>query len=321
MIHSNQLNDATILANLSSFRCAAKHLSFTQAAIDMNLTQGAISHRIKKLEQLLGFSLFLRFNRKLQLTNEGEQLLQVVNQSLLELDQVIRSLRADELSIEINLSLPPSFAMSWFSPKLKAFQERYPQISFNVETHSRLIDFSAEGIDLAVYFGFGEYPGLDVYPLQHEEMTPLCHPDYAEQYGLLQQPENIKKCRLLHDSQAWSQAGRYSEWELWSQKTGFEIDLRNSHCFDQSSLCLQTAKHGLGVAMGRRLLAQDELDAGSLIIPFPNTQQMSQGYFLVCHPNRSGHPAIQVTIEWFQSYFTDTATPDFQQNESDIGRV
>lgn len=106
MIHPNQLNDATIMANLSCFRSAAHHLSFTRAATELGLTQGAVSHRIKKLEQLLGFQLFLRFNRRLQLTQEGEQLLQVVNQSLLSLEQTVRSLRAKELSIEVNLSLP-----------------------------------------------------------------------------------------------------------------------------------------------------------------------------------------------------------------------
>lgn len=316
MIHPNQLNDAAILANLSCFRSAAQQLSFTRTAKELGLSQGAVSHRIKKLEHLLGFQLFLRFNRRLQLTQEGEQLLQVVNQSLLSLEQTVRSLRAKELSLELNLSLPPSLASGWFSRNLADFQQRYPQIRLNVETHSRLIDFSSEGVDLAVYYGYGEYPGLEVYPLGRERVTPVCSPEYASRFGL-QHPENLKLCHLLHDNQAWPQASRFAEWERWSQQTQIAIDLDQSYCFDQSILCLQAAAQGAGVAMGRLQLIQPELQKGDLIIPLRGTIQPSGRYDLVCHPNRRDHPAVKATILWLQERFKVDQEHRVQQNGSD----
>ncbi len=321
MIHPNQLNDATIMANLSCFRSAAHHLSFTRAATELGLTQGAVSHRIKKLEQLLGFQLFLRFNRRLQLTQEGEQLLQVVNQSLLSLEQTVRSLRAKELSIEVNLSLPPSLALGWFSRKLADFQQQYPQIRLNIETHSRLIDFSREGVDLAIYYGQGDYPGLEVYPLGEELITPVCSPDYAEAKQLQQQPENLQQCYLLHDSHAWPHAGRFAEWESWSNETATPINLRQSYCFDQSVLCLQAAQQGAGVAMGRALLIQPALAQGTLVAPFAEQACLSGRYDLVCHPNRRGHPAIQATINWLQTHFTNDLGHRVPQNGSDTDPV
>lgn len=319
MIHPNKLNDAAILANLSCFRCAALCLSFTRAATELGLTQGAVSHRIKKLEQLLGFQLFLRFNRRLQLTQEGEQLLQVVNQSMLSLEQTVRNLRAKELSIEVNLSLPPSLALGWFSHKLVDFQQHYPQIRLNIETHSRLIDFSSEGVDLAIYYGQGDYPGLEVYPLGKELITPVCSPAYAEEQQLLQQPQKIQQCRLLHDSHAWPHSGRYAEWERWSGETGLQINLEASYCFDQSALCLHAAQQGAGLAMGRMLLIQPALAQGTLIAPFIEQQCQSGSYDLVCHPSRRGHPAIQATLAWFQEHFSNDLRHHVQQNGSDTG--
>lgn len=321
MIHPNQLNDATILANLSCFRSAAYHLSFTLAAAELGLTQGAVSHRIKKLEQLLGFQLFLRFNRRIQLTQEGEQLLQVVNQSLLSLEQTVRNLRAKELSIEVNLSLPPSLALGWFSRKLAGFQQHYPQIRLNIETHSRLIDFSSEGVDLAIYYGQGGYPGLEVFPLGEELITPVCSPAYAEQKQLQQQPQNIQQSWLLHDSHAWPHAGRFAEWERWSNETGISINLIQSYCFDQSALCLQAAQQGAGLAMGRMLLIQPALEQGTLIAPLANLQSQCGRYDLVCHPNRRGHPAIQATISWLQEQFTNDLKDHARQNGSDTDPV
>ncbi len=290
-----------ILASFHCFSCAARTLSFTQAAQELHLTQSAVSHRIKKLELQLGFKLFLRFNRKLQLTEEGKQLLVVLSQSLNHLDSTIRDLRNQDISGQLKLSLPPSFANHWLAPKLAEFQKNYPRLFLHIETNSRLMDFSREAVDLAVYYGNGDYPGLSTQLLMAERLQPVCSPAYAIQQDLTHNPGNLQHCLFLHDANAWPEAGVYSEWEYWSETSGITgLDFSQSYTFDRSDLAIQTATYGQGIAMGRVSLIQDQLNQGSLVAPFNQTITAKQSYYLVCHPDRATQPAIKALMDWLK---------------------
>ncbi|WP_415889715.1 DNA-binding transcriptional regulator DsdC [Neptuniibacter sp. SY11_33] len=295
----SHLNNA-VLANLQCFSSAAKHLSFTLAADELNLTQGAISQRIRKLEEQLGFALFLRYNRRLQLTAEGERLLIQTNNSLTELNNLIRDIHTQGLAGELSLSVPPSFASQWLLEKLADFSQLYPQIFIRMETHSRLIDFYAEQIDLAIYYGQGEYPGLVSWPLMDEQLIPVCTSDFAEKHDLWDRPEKLNDCHLLHDAQAWPEAGPYSEWSYWADQQALSLDLKQGHCFDKSEHAVNTAKSGLGVAIGRKQLIEKALNSGELINPLRELQpiQSQQGYFLVTHEDRKEQPIIRAFREW-----------------------
>ena len=295
----SHLNSA-VLANLQCFSSAAKHLSFTLAAEELSLTQGAISQRIRKLEEQLGFALFLRYNRRLQLTAEGERLLIQTNNSLTELDNLIRDIHTQGLAGELSLSVPPSFASQWLLEKLADFSQRYTQIFIRMETHSRLIDFYAEQIDLAIYYGQGKYPGLVSWPLMDEQLIPVCTKDFADTHDLWDRPERLNHCPLLHDAQAWPEAGPYSEWSYWADQQTLDLALKQGHCFDKSEHAVNAAKSGLGVAIGRQQLIENALNSGELITPFGALQpiQSQQGYFLVTHEDRKEQPIIKAFREW-----------------------
>lgn len=290
-----------VLAGLPCFCSAAKHLSFTRAATELNLTQGAVSQRIKKLEMLLGFSLFIRFNRRLQLTPEAEQLLAQVKQSMHQIDNTLRDIRANNLSSTLTLSAPPSFALSWLAPRLQLLHQNYPDLRIKIETHSRLVDLYNESIDLAIYYGQGHYPGLAVTTLLEEQLVPVCSPDYAHRHALHLQPERLDTCTLLHDTYAWPQAGAYAEWAYWAEQQGLTLDTQQGYCFDMHEMAIRSALTSTGVALGRRLLIQPYLDSGALITPFPDTSiAAGQYYSLVTHKERAQQPAIQAFRTWLE---------------------
>jgi len=299
MINANRFKPSnTVLSNLPCFCAAARSLSFTVAAEELCLTQGAVSHRIKKLEEELGFVLFLRFNRKLQLTSDGQKLLTAATSLLQSLDTTIRDIHTTELCGELNLSAPPSFALNWLTPHLSLFQQQHPQLKLRIESHSRLVDFSNERIDLAIYYGQGEYPGLSSTLLKQEYLTPVCSPSYAEKHDLLGTKKNLRNVTLLHDMNAWPDAGMYAEWQYWGEKNNHCLNVEHSYCFDLSELALQSAIAGQGVAIGRRLLLEAHLDSRKLIQPFASAIESPQSYYAVCHPNREQHPAVNAFKRW-----------------------
>ncbi len=299
MINANRFKPSnTVLSNLPCFCAAAKSLSFTIAAEELCLTQGAVSHRIKKLEEELGFVLFLRFNRKLQLTNEGKKLLSAATSLLQSLDTTIRDIHTTELSGELNLSVPPSFALNWLAPHLIHFQQQHPQLKLRIESHSRLVDFSNERIDLAIYYGQGEYPGLNSTLLKQEYLTPVCSPAYAEKHKLLNTKKSLRNVTLLHDMNAWPDAGMYAEWQYWGEKNEQCLNVEQSYCFDLSELALQSAIAGQGIAIGRALLLGPHIDSQKLIQPFATAIESPQSYYVVCHPNREQHPAVNAFKRW-----------------------
>ncbi|WP_201511514.1 DNA-binding transcriptional regulator DsdC [Psychrobacter alimentarius] len=300
MAHVNTNPASTrMLGNLHCFSCVARHMSFTFAADELCLTQSAVSHRIKQLEAQLGFSLFLRFNRRIQLTYEGEQLWAVLNDSLSSLDMTIRDLRNQDIGGHLTVSAPPSFAQHWITPRLSQFQKQHPRLFLHFKTHSRLIDFSQENIDIAIYYGNGDYPGLHAQRLMTEYLQPVCSPEYAREHDLYDKRENLAQCQFLHDVNAWPDAGAHAEWEYWCEAYGIAaVDLSGGYSFDRSEMAVNAAKHGLGIAMGRLNLIQDDINCGELVAPFKQMIRAKQHYFAVCHPDRVNRPAINALLQW-----------------------
>lgn len=151
---------SSLLAGLHCFSVVAETMSFTRAAQELHLTQSAVSHRIKKLEQRLDVSLFVRRPRHLSLTNEGEQLKLVVTEQFSAISMKLQEINRAKPSGDFIVSAPPTFAQKWLVPRLHAFTERFPDITFHLRTRNDLIDFKAEAFDCAIYFGHGRYTGL-----------------------------------------------------------------------------------------------------------------------------------------------------------------
>lgn len=285
-------------ANLHTFAVAARHLSFTLAAVELCLTPSAVSHRIARLEQALEVRLFERLTRRIRLTPEGERLYRLMQGLVEDLEEALQE--TSTVSGPLTLYARPSITQCWLVPRLADFQQRYPQISLDIRTGNEAVDFRARHIDLALLYGDGEYPGLVSQLLMAEQLAPVCSPQYAERHGLIDNPGQLRQCTLLHDALAWEHAAFDAEWQRWARGRGVQDCLPSAALtFDRSDLCAVAASNHVGVAMGRRQLVQPLIDQGLLVLPLGDFESVAgQGYYLV-HPPREPMPLrIRVMIEW-----------------------
>ena len=165
---------------LRTFEAAARHLSFTKAAAELFVTQAAVSHQIKALEEHLGMPLFRRLNRALMLTDEGQALLPYVRDAFDQLAEGVRRLRQGQSSGVLTISVLPSLASTWLIPRLRDFQTRHPEIEVHMTATERLIDFAREPVDAGIRYGLGHWPGLRVERLLSAEIIPVCSPALLE---------------------------------------------------------------------------------------------------------------------------------------------
>ncbi|MDO6497229.1 DNA-binding transcriptional regulator DsdC [Photobacterium sanguinicancri] len=290
----------SVLSGLHCFLIAADQMSFTRAAEILCLTQSAVSHKIKNLEDSLGVQLFIRQTRKLLLTEEGKRLKGVVAQNFGDIAHELRDLKTLELSGDFNVSVPPTFAQTWLLPRLKHFIDKYPALRFHLRTRNDLVDFQTESFDCAIYFGHGKYAGLHSEKLMDESMVPVCSPQYAAQNHLHNNPEQLMVCTLLHDAAPWARAGRNDEWQYWAQTNGIELP-ENSCTFDRADLALQAAENGLGIAMGRHSFVDQQLKDGRLVVPFDMAVQSPLSYYVVCRQDATISPRIKAFQTWLHS--------------------
>lgn len=289
-----------VLSGLHCFLIAADQMSFTRAAEILCLTQSAVSHKIKTLEQNLGVQLFIRQPRKLVLTEEGKRLKAVVAHNFGDIAHEIRDLKTVELSGDFNVAVPPTFAQTWLLPRLKNFIGQYPALRFHLRTRNELVDFQTETFDCAIYFGHGKYPGLHTEKLMDESMLPVCSHEYALDHDLYGNPEKLNACLLLHDAAPWARAGQNDEWQYWAQRHG--VMLPEAGCtFDRADLALQAAEQGMGVAMGRQSFVAHQLDNKRLVAPFAMTVQSPLSYYIVCRREMALSPRFEAFMNWLRS--------------------
>lgn len=287
---------------MPAFLAAAHHLSFTRAAEDLCVTQGAISHRIRQLENDLGFPLFRRYTRKIVLTGEGERLYSIMHGPLWDLESEIRRIRHFGLTGTLLVHSPPSLAAVWLVPRLNRFQARQPGIEIHLRSRNDLADFETASVDLALFYGAGQLPSLHVVPLMNEWLVPVCSPEYAAAHGLAQGGvKTLSTCRLLHDNTPWPNAQFFSEWQAWAEHMGLDVPpFRSGHSFDRSELAVTAAENGMGVALGRKRLVQAALDDGRLVAPFKEEMPSPQAYYAVMRREDAQRPRIRAFLSWLQ---------------------
>lgn len=293
------LSMGNILGGLHCFSCVGRHMSFAKAAEELFITPSAVSHRIRHLESQLGFPLFNRFTRRIAFTPEGRSLYDSLRFSLAGLETEIRNIATRQMHGNLIVSCIPSFAGRWLVPRLVDFYDKHPGISLHIRCRNDLVDFETENVDMAVYYGAGSYPDLHISHLMPEELTPVCSPEYAEVHDLYGKPEHLVHCQLLHDSLPWPNAQFFSEWSTWAAWAGIEkLELRGGYSFDRSELAVDTARQGVGIAMGRMRLVHSLLEDGSLVAPFEGTCPSPHGYYLACTQERADSPRIQSFRQW-----------------------
>lgn len=287
---------------LRAFEAAARHQSFTRAAAELHVTQGAVSHQVKGLEAELGIKLFHRHHQHLSLTDSGQACLPFVRDAFDRLAAGFEQLRARDQTGALTVSVSPNFAAKWLVHRLGRFTTQHPDIDLRISAAIRHVDFAREDVDLVVRHGDGNWPGLHVVPLAYEELFPVCSPILLDGAHPLRRPEDLGHHTLLH-------LGHRQDWAKWLQAAGvLSVDLGQGPVFDQASLVIDAAVGGQGVALARTTLVATDLLAGRLLRPFELALPVPYAYYIVCPKATAARPKIALFRAWLlEEAAADTA--------------
>ncbi len=283
------------LNSLKSFEAAGRLLSFTAAANELNVTQAAVSHQIKVIEDYLGVSLFDRYPRRLALTEQGKTLLPEVIEAFDRVSNAVASINREQFSNALSVRLAPSFAAKWLSPRLKYFWLQYPEIDLRLyHTHSA-VDFEREEIDIAVTYGKGKWPGVVSDKLLSLDFSPVCSPSFMTNDKPLTDLDNLRYYALLHDA-------NYECWDDWLELAGVkDIDAKRGTVIDDTNVLIQAAIDGQGIALGSSTFVEDLLESGRLVKPFDVTLVNEFAYFVVYPEAHLKNPAVLAFKNWLLS--------------------
>jgi LysR family glycine cleavage system transcriptional activator len=282
------------LNGLRAFEAAARHLSFTQAAAELNVTQTAISHQIRRLEEELGIRLFVRQNRALALTPKARDYLPGVRAAFNDLRLATdRLLRKDDDNV-LTISTLASLAAKWLLPRLTAFQEAHPGIDVRITTSTGLVDFKGGDVDAAIRYGRGHWPGLRAEWLMADEVFPVCSPALLTGKRPLRRPEDLRDHVLLHNT------NNSDDWRLWLTASGLPADISKQPgiTFDLILMTVQAAIDGIGIAMGRTSYVQDDIAKGRLVVPFEIALPADAGFYLVSPEATADPPKLRAFRNW-----------------------
>lgn len=281
-----------------AFEAAARHLSFTKAAKELNVTQAAISHQVKSLEADLGVVLFRRLNRSLRLTDTGQALLPPVTEAFELLTEAFRRIDRQEKSGRLRVSVLPSFAARWLLPRLGRFRELHPEIDVLIAANDRLIDLRREDVDLAVRYGrLREWPGCRADRFMNDEIFPVCSPRLLEGPHALRSPDDLRQASLLHDKVSGTEDD--PDWRFWLERAGVTgVDPDRGLGYSDAGMVIQAAVEGQGVALARSSLADDEIAAGRLIMPFGPILVSNYVYHTVSLEELADRHKVKAFREW-----------------------
>ena len=280
---------------LRAFEAAARFRSLTRAAESLHLTHGAISHQIKALEEELGVALVERAGRGIRLTDAGERLAARVRVAFDELHAALRETRDRANPRRLRVTTMPSFAARWLLPRIGRFIKAHPDIDLDVSANEAVVDLARDGIDVAIRYGLGHWPGLHAEFLQDDEFFPVASPRLVGG-RLPKRPEDLANFTLLRTDD--------EPWRPWFEAAGLDWpEPDRGPMFNDSSHLTQAAIAGQGVALGRRVLLGDDLDNGSLVrlsdIAVPTPRQ----FWFVCLPRDVASPKIVALREWLREEF------------------
>jgi LysR family glycine cleavage system transcriptional activator len=284
------------LHGLRVFEAVARHMSFTEAARELCVSQTAVSHQIKSLEGELGVALFRRLPRRVALTAEGKLWALELGEVFSRLHAINRKLRGRSRAEgpAVAISIIPSFASRWLVPRLGKFMARHPEMELRISASGELVDFSSEAIDLGIRYGLGRYPGLVTEKLADDAWVVVCAPELGLRLRSLR---DLGGELLLHDDER-------EAWPRWLRTNGSTVlsRMRQNELSD-SSMVVEAALRGQGVAMVRWSLAVDELALGRLVQPFPKVPRLLTGlsYYLAAPHENFRRPAVVAFRDWLRT--------------------
>ncbi len=289
------------LPQLRSFEAAARLLSFKKAAEDLNVTPSAVSHAVQSLEDYIGVKLFHRLNRSkrsdkaLVLTDAGKILLPCLMRSFDEIAEAVASVMAQGAGDILTVATAPIFAKSWLMPRLHRFVSAHPDVNIRVNSTLTPSDSLYSGFDVGLMYGRGVWPDQTAQMLFSETMVPICSPALIQFDQTLDKPEDLIHHTLIHSE------ARLINWSMWLENAGVRgINPAKGLHFNRATLAIDAAMNGLGVALEGKTAVQDELDAGTLVIPFeaPALPDQRDGYYLTYPVGRGEVPKVAIFREW-----------------------
>jgi len=276
---------------LRSFEAAARHLSFTRAAQELFVTQSAVSHQVRGLEDELGVRLFLRLTRQLRLTDAGEALLLVLRESFDRIEDAVQDMKTASVAHPLRISLTSYFAARWLTRRLGSFSALHPQVEMHLHLINGDVDFKRMDLDLAIVWGTGDWPGLEAELLMPIQIIVVCSPDILVNGPPLEEIADLQHHRLLHET------GR-ELWETWLMANGAsDVKPERNIEMDDPNVLHQAAIEGQGIALGARALLDDEISRGLLIQPFDKSVELG-GYYIVHAPGARALPNVSAFFDW-----------------------
>jgi len=272
---------------LRAFESSARHLSFTRAAQELNVTQAAVSQQVRMLEDRLGCVLFKRLPRGLGITDEGRALLPVLSDAFNRIETVLKQFEGGHFHEVLTIGVVGTFAIGWLMPRLKRFRQTHPFVELRLLTHNNMVDLAAEGLEFAVRFGDGTWPGTRSTFLLDAPLAVLCAPDIAER---LATPADLVRETLLRSYRA-------DEWLRWFAAAGLDPWPLSGPVFDSSRLMVEAAMQGAGIALAPPRMFARELQTGLLAQPF-DIKVETGGYWLIWLKSRPLSPAMQLFRDW-----------------------
>lgn len=277
---------------LKAFEAAARSESFTRAAEELCVTQGAVSHQVKALEDTLGIKLFNRERQRLVITDAGRDYLVVVRDALDRIAVGTERLLQRQSTGALTVSTSPDFASKWLVHRLGRFAEAHPEIDLRVSATMHHVDFAREEVDIAVRHGDGNWPGLEVARLCTEQLFPICSPKLLAGRKRPLKPSDLTKFTLLHldDRQAWPR---------WLEAAGVDdVDPLRGPVLNRASMLIDAAVDGQGVALARTALAAWDLISGRLVRPFDIALKLDKSYWIICPKATAALPKIAIFRDW-----------------------
>jgi LysR family transcriptional regulator, glycine cleavage system transcriptional activator len=283
------------LNSLPCFEAAARLLNFSKAAEELNVTPGAISRAIKHLEAQLNVSLFERQTRSVRLTTVGEPYALAVRDVLEQLAAATAAATARRSESMLNVSTSDGFAGRWLVPRLYRFHRAHSDVDVRVSTTGKLTNFLGDGIDIAIRYGSGNYPGLTSEFLTEEDVFPVCSPKLLKGAHPLRKPEDLKHHTLIRDTYP-------IDWAAWLSSASVKgVNPHKGLTFDSYTFAVEAAVQGEGVVLGRTMLVAADLAAGRLVRPFKHTLKAVSSFHLVYPPQAIRQRKVRIFREWLFS--------------------
>lgn len=278
------------LAALRAFEAAARHENFSRAAEEIHVTHGAISHQVRALEEELGVPLFSRHGKRIAITPQGERFATIVRKSLGDIAEAAVALKAEAGRQRLTISVLPSIAARWLSPRLGKFIDLHPDMDVMLQSSNHLVDFARESVDIGIRFGRGNYPGLVAEKLMDDYYYPVASPRFNGG-KLPRTPLEMAQCPLLRCEG--------EPWTPWFRAAGLDIvEPVGGLMFEDSALLARAAAEGTGIALARHVIVAGDLISGELVRLFDISVRSPHSYYLAYPPEAQRKPEVQAFRKW-----------------------